>query len=75
MACLVSFGYFGKHVADWIRIPLSVYTTYLGYYIIRKAFIKKLQQDKVKRAGWLAAMVALQMHLPAAVGEHSLQVH
>jgi uncharacterized protein len=56
LACLVSFGYFGKHVADWIRIPLSIYTTYLGYYIIRKAFIKKIQQDKVKRAGWLAAI-------------------
>lgn len=39
----------------WVRVPLSVYTIYLGYYIIRKAFKKRDIQDKVKRAGWLAS--------------------
>lgn len=41
---------------SWVRIPLSVYTLYLGYFIIRKAFNKKRKQDKVKRAGWLATI-------------------
>lgn len=40
----------------WVRLPLSIYTTYLGYYIIRKAFRKKQADSKVKRAGWLAAV-------------------
>jgi len=44
-----------KEYATIVRIPLSVYTIYLGYYIIRKAFKKKQLQDKVKRAGWLAS--------------------
>jgi uncharacterized membrane protein YfcA len=37
-----------------VRIPLSFYTIYLGYYIIRKAFNKNKKSAKVKRAGWLA---------------------
>jgi uncharacterized membrane protein YfcA len=41
---------------SWIRIPLSMYTAYLGYHIIRKAYRKRLHQDKVKRAGWLATV-------------------
>jgi uncharacterized membrane protein YfcA len=44
-----------KEYATIVRIPLSFYTIYLGYYIIRKAFKKKQLQDKVKRAGWLAS--------------------
>ena len=44
-----------KHkYADYIRIPLSVYTLYLGYFILQKAFKKKQANGKVKRAGWLA---------------------
>jgi len=39
-----------------VRIPLSIYTIYLGYYIIKKAFRKKKIEEKVKRAGWLAAV-------------------
>ena len=39
----------------YVRIPLSIYTIYLGYYIIRKAFAKKHREDKVKNAGWLAS--------------------
>jgi hypothetical protein len=41
---------------SWVRIPLSLYTCYLGYFIIRKAYKKKSQNDKVKRAGWLASI-------------------
>jgi uncharacterized membrane protein YfcA len=46
---------FGQQYAAWVRVPLSLYTIYLGYYIIRKAFRKNKVTDKVKRAGWLAA--------------------
>ncbi|MFP5042334.1 TSUP family transporter [Parasediminibacterium sp. JCM 36343] len=45
---------FAKEYAIYVRIPLSFYTIYLGYYIIRKAFAKKIVQDSVKNAGWLA---------------------
>ena len=50
-----SLAYFGKEYAKWVRIPLSVYTIYLGYYILRKAFVKRNPKDKVRRAGWLAS--------------------
>jgi siroheme synthase-like protein len=41
---------------SWVRIPLSIYTSYLGYYIIKKAFNKREKEDKVKHAGWLASI-------------------
>ncbi len=50
-----AMAYFGKEYSQWVRIPLSVYTVYLGYYILRKAFAKRNPKDKVKRAGWLAS--------------------
>ena len=50
-----SLAYFGQEYAQWVRIPLSFYTIYLGYYIIKKAFRKKNAENKVKRAGWLAS--------------------
>jgi uncharacterized protein len=50
-----SLAFFGQKYSDWVRIPLSVYTCYLGYFIIKKAFKKKNLKDKVKRAGWLAS--------------------
>jgi uncharacterized membrane protein YfcA len=50
-----TLAYFGKEYAKWVRIPLSVYTVYLGYYILRKAFVKRNPKDKVRRAGWLAS--------------------
>jgi uncharacterized membrane protein YfcA len=50
-----SLAVFGKEYAKWVRIPLSVYTIYLGYYILRKAFVKRNPKDKVRRAGWLAS--------------------
>ena len=42
--------------ADYIRIPLSFYTLYLGYFILQKAFNKKKVNGKIKRAGWLATI-------------------
>ncbi len=42
--------------ADYIRIPLSIYTLYLGYFILQKAFKKKQVNGKIKRAGWLATI-------------------
>ena len=50
-----AMAYYGQAYAIYVRIPLSVYTIYLGYYIIRKAFAKKSIADKVKNAGWLAS--------------------
>jgi siroheme synthase-like protein len=49
-----SLAYLGQKYSSWVRVPLSVYTLYLGYYILRKAFAKTKIQNKVKRAGWLA---------------------
>jgi uncharacterized protein len=50
-----TLAYFGKEYAKWVRIPLSFYTIYLGYYILRKAFARRNPRDKVRRAGWLAS--------------------
>lgn len=50
-----SLAFLGQKYSSYVRIPLSIYTLYLGYYIIRKAFKKSSFQDKVKRAGWLAS--------------------
>lgn len=50
-----ALSYFGQQYSSWVRIPLSVYTLYLGYYIIRKAFRKTNHGQKVKHAGWLAS--------------------
>jgi uncharacterized membrane protein YfcA len=50
-----SLAYFGQKYATYVRIPLSCYTIYLGYYIIRKAFNKNKKSSKVKGAGWLAS--------------------
>ena len=49
-----SLAYFGQQYSTWVRIPLSIYTLYLGYYILRKAFNKNKNKEKVKSAGWLA---------------------
>lgn len=50
-----TLAYFGQKYASYVRIPLSIYTIYLGYYILQKAFMKKNPKDKVRRAGWLAS--------------------
>jgi uncharacterized protein len=50
-----TLAYFGKEYSNWVRVPLSVYTIYLGYYIVRKAFARRNPKDKVRKAGWLAS--------------------
>lgn len=47
-------AYLGQKYSSYVRIPLSLYTLYLGYYIVRKAFGTNSYKDKVKKAGWLA---------------------
>src|ERR1700761_5584851 len=51
-----TLAYFGKEYSNYVRIPLSLYTIYLGYYIVRKAFARRKAGDKVRRAGWLASI-------------------
>jgi uncharacterized protein len=51
-----TLAYFGQQYANYVRVPLSVYTIYLGYYIFRKAFARRNPKDKVKGAGWLASV-------------------
>jgi len=51
-----TLAYFGKEYSNYVRIPLSFYTIYLGYYIIRKAFARRKAGEKVRRAGWLASI-------------------
>lgn len=46
--------YFQKY-STWVRVPVSLYTIYLGYFIVRKAFKKQNRLDKIKRVGWLAS--------------------
>lgn len=49
-------AYFGQKYSTYVRVPLSLYTLYLGYFIIRKAYLKRKLNDKVKKAGWLASI-------------------
>ncbi len=49
-----AMAYYFKKYSPYVRIPLSLYTIYLGWYILRKAFVQRNPKDKVKRAGWLA---------------------
>ena len=49
-------AFYAQKYSTWVRIPVSIYTVYLGYFIIRKAFKKQNLHDKVKRAGWLASV-------------------
>jgi len=51
-----TMAYFGQKYSTYVRIPLSIYTVYLGYNILRKAFSKPSYEAKVKRAGWLASV-------------------
>jgi siroheme synthase-like protein len=51
-----TLAYVGQKYATYVRIPLSIYTCFLGYYIIKKAMRKKIVNDKVKKAGWLAGV-------------------
>ncbi len=51
-----SLSFVAKDYSDWVRLPLSMYTCYLGFFIIKKAFRKKQRKDKVKKVGWLASV-------------------
>jgi len=50
-----SLAFYGQKYSVYVRIPLSIYTLYLGYFIVKKAFRKKTNQYKIKGAGWLAS--------------------
>ncbi|HEY4064366.1 MAG TPA: TSUP family transporter [Puia sp.] len=50
-----ALAFYGQAYATYVKVPLSLYTVYLGYYILRKAFVKRDPKDKVKGAGWLAS--------------------
>jgi uncharacterized protein len=50
-----ALAYYFQKYSVFVRIPLSFYTLYLGYFIVRKAFNKKLPDYKIKGAGWLAS--------------------
>jgi siroheme synthase-like protein len=50
-----SLAFYGQKYSVYVRIPLSIYTLYLGYFIVKKAFRKKNEQYKIKGAGWLAS--------------------
>jgi hypothetical protein len=51
-----ALAYFAQSYSSWVRLPLSIYTVYLGYFILRKAFKKPKYHAKVKKAGWLASV-------------------
>ena len=51
-----TLAFYAQQYSSWVRIPLSLYTIYLGFFIISKAFKKHNINDKVKRAGWLASV-------------------
>jgi len=50
-----SLAFYAQKYSNYVRIPVSIYTVYLGFFIIRKAYKKQNFQNKVKRAGWLAS--------------------
>lgn len=50
-----SLAFFAQKYSIYVRIPLSLYTLYLGYFIIRKAFLKANRESKIKQAGILAS--------------------
>lgn len=49
-------AFYGQRYSSIVRIPLSLYTLYLGYFILNKAFAKKNKKEKVKKAGTLASI-------------------
>lgn len=49
-------AFYAQKYATYVRIPVSFYTVYLGFFIIRKAFRKHNANSKVKKAGWLASV-------------------
>ena len=51
-----SLAFYAQQYSSWVRIPVSIYTIYLGFFIINKAFKKQNFQNKVTKAGWLASI-------------------
>ncbi|MES2374374.1 MAG: TSUP family transporter [Bacteroidota bacterium] len=51
-----ALAFVGQKYSSYVRIPLSIYTCYLGYFIIKKALRKRTTNERVKRAGWLAGI-------------------
>jgi siroheme synthase-like protein len=51
-----TLAFYAQKYSYWVRIPVSLYTIYLGIFIIRKGFKKPNYRKKVKRAGWLATV-------------------
>ncbi len=51
-----TLAYFSQKYVSYVRVPLSLYTLYLGYFILQKAFKKKQLPSKIKKAGWLATL-------------------
>ena len=51
-----TLAYFSQKYVSYVRVPLSIYTLYLGYFILQKAFKKKQLPGKIKKAGWLATL-------------------
>ncbi len=51
-----TLAYFSQKYVSYVRVPLSLYTLYLGYFILQKAFKKKQLPGKIKKAGWLATL-------------------
>jgi hypothetical protein len=51
-----TLAFYAQKYSTYVRIPVSFYTVYLGFFIIRKAFKKQNANSKVKRAGWLASV-------------------
>src|SRR6202008_983507 len=43
-----SLAFFAQKYSSWVRLPLALYTLYLGYFILRKAFAKSQYHSKVK---------------------------
>jgi siroheme synthase-like protein len=50
-----TLAFYGQKYSVYVRIPVSIYTLYLGYFIVKKAFRKKNMRYKIKGAGWLAS--------------------
>src|SRR5258706_2725094 len=50
-----TLAFYGQKYSVYVRIPLSVYTLYLGFFIMKKAFKKHHSQYRIKGAGWLAS--------------------
>jgi siroheme synthase-like protein len=51
-----TLAWWSQRYVAYVRVPLCLYTLYLGYFIMQKAFKKKQLPGKIKKAGWLATI-------------------